>query len=70
MSDRANEDDRWDRTDAGRPESTEVDPESGPVGDPGTVESYETDGGVVFFDADNPLAWMQASSAVPLKDNA
>ncbi|WP_199174848.1 DUF7331 family protein [Halegenticoccus soli] len=35
-----------------------------------TIESYETDGGVVFYDADNPLAWMQAARTVPLKECA
>lgn len=30
------------------------------------VESYETEDGVVFYDADNPLAWLKASHATPL----
>ncbi len=31
-----------------------------------TVERYETDEGVVFFDADNPLAWVEATRTVKL----
>jgi hypothetical protein len=33
-----------------------------------TVESYETDSGVVLFDAENPLAWVESSSALQLVD--
>jgi hypothetical protein len=33
-----------------------------------TVESYETDEGVVFYDAENPLAWVEASAALPLSE--
>lgn len=33
-----------------------------------TVETYETDDGVVFYDAENPLAWVQASDAARLDD--
>jgi hypothetical protein len=36
----------------------------------GTVESYETDDGVVFFDAQNPLAWVEASLTLRLSDCA
>jgi hypothetical protein len=35
-----------------------------------TVESYETDGGVVFYDADNPLAWVEAARPVRLDELA
>lgn len=31
-----------------------------------STESYETEGGVVFYDADNPLAWLQADHVVDL----
>lgn len=35
-----------------------------PVGDPrATVEAYETEDGVVLYDAENPLAWLKASHA-------
>lgn len=47
-------------------------PDHGPgddVDEP-TVESYETDGGVVFYDADNPLAWVEASRPVRLDELA
>jgi hypothetical protein len=33
-----------------------------------TTEAYETDDGVVLYDAENPLAWVQASHAVTIKD--
>lgn len=34
------------------------------------VEAYETDGNVVLFDAENPLAWLEAGSAVSLHEFA
>jgi len=34
-----------------------------------TVERYETDDGVVFFDADNPLAWVEATRTVQLDNH-
>lgn len=34
-----------------------------------TVERYETDEGVVFFDADNPLAWVEATRTVRLDNH-
>lgn len=34
------------------------------------VEMYETDGNVVFFDAQNPLAWLEAGSTVALSEYA
>lgn len=30
------------------------------------IEAYETEDGVVLYDAQNPLAWMKASNAVAL----
>jgi hypothetical protein len=35
-----------------------------------TVESYEVDGGVVFYDAENPLAWVETTKAVTLTELA
>lgn len=32
------------------------------------VEAYESDGTVVLFDAENPLAWLEAGSAIPLHE--
>jgi hypothetical protein len=32
------------------------------------VESYEVDGGVVFYDPQNPLAWVETSRTLQLKD--
>jgi hypothetical protein len=51
--------DRWDRADE-RPEPDGV----------GTVESYEVDEGVVFYDAENPLAWVESRTAVVLHEHA
>lgn len=35
-----------------------------------TTESYETEEGVVFYDAENPLAWMQAETVIELEEVA
>nr|WP_049911550.1 hypothetical protein [Natrinema limicola] len=35
-----------------------------------TIESYETDDGVVFYDAENPLAWVETSRTLTLEDLA
>ena len=34
----------------------------------GAVESYEVDDGMVFYDPQNPLAWVEASRTVTLTD--
>jgi hypothetical protein len=34
------------------------------------VGAYDTADGVVFYDTENPLAWMQASRTVALEDMA
>jgi hypothetical protein len=36
----------------------------------GTIESYETDEGVVFYDAENPLAWVETTQTLSLADLA
>jgi len=46
-------------------ERDEVEPE-----DLASIESYETEDGVVFYDADNPLAWMEANRTVQLDEVA
>ncbi|WP_185903200.1 DUF7331 family protein [Halonotius terrestris] len=33
-----------------------------------TVESYEVDDGVVLFDAENPLAWVETTEAIPVTE--
>ena len=33
-----------------------------------TVEAYEDDGQTVLYDAENPLAWVEAGTAVSLAD--
>ena len=35
-----------------------------------STESYETEDGVVFYDSENPLAWMQADEAIDLDSAA
>ena len=35
-----------------------------------STETYQTDDGTVFYDAQNPLAWVQTDSAVRLSDRA
>ncbi|MFT4890833.1 MAG: hypothetical protein ACI9YT_001754 [Halobacteriales archaeon] len=35
-----------------------------------SVEAYETEDGVVIYDAENPLAWLESSSAIPIRDSA
>lgn len=35
-----------------------------------TVEAYEDDGNVVFYDAENPLAWVEAAVALDLDKHA
>ncbi|MFC6961798.1 DUF7331 family protein [Halocatena marina] len=52
-----------DRADESRPESAV----SNAIA---STEAYETDEGVVFYDADNPLAWMQSRETVRLDDAA
>lgn len=47
------------------------DAERGDTGaDEAAVEVYETEGNVVFFDAQNPLAWLEAGSTIPLREFA
>ena len=33
-----------------------------------TGESYEVDDGVVLFDAENPLAWVETTEAIPVTE--
>lgn len=35
-----------------------------------SIEAYETDEGVVFYDARNPLAWLKATHALDLDRQA
>ena len=35
-----------------------------------TIESYETDEGVVFYDAENPLAWVETTRPLSLEELA
>ena len=51
---------RWDSTDAARPDHDGID----------TVEAYHVEDGTVLYDAENPLAWVESSAAVPIRDLA
>lgn len=44
-------------------------PSSEPAGT-ATIESYETEDGVVFYDAENPLAWVETSQTLTLEELA
>lgn len=35
-----------------------------------STESYETSDGVVFYDSENPMAWVQADNAIDLDEAA
>lgn len=61
MSDNANTGNEQDS-----PDVTEL-PESG-ESTAEAVESYETEDGVVFYDAQNPLAWLKAERALNLTE--
>lgn len=50
-------------------DGTEVEPEERPASDSVEfVETYETDDGIVFYDVDNPLAWLESDRIVPLDE--
>jgi hypothetical protein len=51
---------RWDSADERSPEEDGI----------GTVEAYEVEDGTVLYDAENPLAWVESSTAVPIHDLA
>lgn len=44
--------------------------EAGDVGSVDAVGTYETGDGVVFYDTENPLAWVQTRDAVRLDEMA
>ena len=50
---------RWDSPDGERPEPGVPDGVD-------TVERYDVDDGVVFYDSENPLAWVEATQAIQL----
>jgi hypothetical protein len=33
-----------------------------------TIEAYETDGAVVLYDAENPLAWVEATRSYAIEE--
>jgi hypothetical protein len=59
MSDHV-DDGRWDSADERRQHRDGI----------GTVEMYEVDDGTVLYDAENPLAWVESSAAIPIHDLA
>ncbi|TYL40452.1 hypothetical protein CV102_02440 [Natronococcus pandeyae] len=59
VSTRVNDDEMTDRSE----------PSSEPEGT-ATIEAYETEDGVVFYDAENPLAWVETSQTLPLEELA
>lgn len=42
--------------------------ETVPTDDIEFVETYDTDDGIVFYDVDNPLAWLESDSVVTLDE--
>lgn len=44
-------------------------PRSEPEGT-ATIEAYETEDSIVFYDAENPLAWVETSRTLTLKELA
>jgi hypothetical protein len=54
--------------DAGQWDSPEDAPDEGEA--VASTEAYETETGVVLYDAENPLAWIQSDSALPLREMA
>jgi hypothetical protein len=59
MSDHVNSSDELDRAEAALPEPPETE---------APIEAYETEDGVVFYDADNPLAWLKAGRPLTLEE--
>lgn len=55
-----------DQVDSERRDST--DGERSEVSGSVSVEAYEIDGGTVFFDAENPLAWLETTTTVRLRE--
>lgn len=58
MSEHASDNGRQDSADAWRPNQARAE----------SIEAYEDDDTVVFFDADNPLAWVETTEAVRLNE--
>lgn len=53
------------------PDPSRAEASSGvPTAVTGEVEAYETDDGVVIYDAGNPLAWIETHAPVRLDDAA
>lgn len=48
------------------PDGQETDSPAEHEGGEPIVEAYETEEGVVFYDAENPLAWVQTDTTVAL----
>lgn len=64
--------DMTDRANGGRTETDSADESRPAPAVPDaveTTEAYEIDDGIVLYDAENPLAWVQASKAVSLQES-
>ncbi|MFB6113023.1 MAG: hypothetical protein ABEJ58_02830 [Halodesulfurarchaeum sp.] len=56
-------------SDHARGDGRQSDVREGPDSDPAErIEAYETDEGLVLYDAENPLAWLQSTGAVSLEE--
>lgn len=57
--------------DPAKGENRRVDVPQLPDGEPAedSIEAYETVDGIVFYDGDNPLAWIQSTAVRDLADN-
>lgn len=56
-------------SDHGRHSADESSPNHGPDG-VDSIEAYESEGKVVLYDAQNPLAWVETTRAVSLREAA
>lgn len=64
MTDHATRRDVLDSGESGAPADVRVAP-ADPAG-VATTDAYEVEDGVVLFDTENPLAWVEADDALPL----
>ena len=64
--------DMTDRANGRRSESDSAEnrAEDEPPAGTETIEAYEVENGVVLYDAENPLAWVQSTDAITLAERA
>lgn len=68
MTDHSTTDDATDSSDDR--EAAEVSARRGVSEAVACTEAYEQDGQVVLYDAENPLAWIEAGESVPIREMA